>query len=71
MISIPLNDMTLQDKLLAIELLWGSISKESTDEISPVWHKNELERRMATVNKKESTFEDWDAVKQELQDLIH
>ena len=37
-IDIPLEKMTLADKLEAMELLWADISKQPTDLPSPEWH---------------------------------
>jgi len=71
MISIPMHKMTLQEKLQAIDLLWSSISTETSEEISPAWHADELEKRLLQSSASNSVFEDWEAVKQELQELAH
>lgn len=69
MVSIPVDRMTLREKLEIIDLLWSSISSESSEEVSPRWHGKELDRRLKRVDTGESVFEDWDAVKRELQEL--
>lgn len=70
MISIPIHKMTLQEKLQAVDLLWSSISAETSEEVSPSWHADELEQRLLQSSAGGSMFEDWEAVKQELQDLV-
>ena len=42
---LPLEGMSSNEKLIAMEELWEDISKNSLDYKSPEWHKNELEKR--------------------------
>ena len=59
-IDIPLEKMTLADKLEAMEVLWADISKQPADLPSPGWHKNVLDERRRLVAEGKLKFIDWD-----------
>lgn len=59
-IDIPLEKMTLADKLEAMELLWADISKQPADLPSPEWHKDVLDERRRLVAAGKLKFIDWD-----------
>jgi len=59
-INLPLDNMTLADKLAAMELLWADISRRPTDLPSPDWHKDILDERRRLVAEGKLTFIDWD-----------
>lgn len=66
---LPVQNMTLQEKLQAINVLWRSIEQEHNDaSFSPNWHKDELNKRLQAEASGEF-FEDWETVKKELQEL--
>ena len=64
--ALPLNKMTMSDKISAMELLWDDIIHHSPDFPSPSWHGEILKEREKLIKKGEATFEDWREVKQEL-----
>lgn len=59
-INLPLDNMTLADKLAAMELLWADISRRPTDLQSSDWHKDILDERRRLVAEGKLTFLDWD-----------
>lgn len=59
-IDLPLDSMTLADKLEAMEVLWAEISKKPTDLPSPDWHKEVLDERRRLVAEGKLKFLDWD-----------
>jgi len=59
-IDLPLEKMTLADKLEAMELLWADISKQPTELPSPEWHKDVLDERRRLVAAGKLKFLDWD-----------
>ncbi|GIW97022.1 MAG: hypothetical protein KatS3mg111_0355 [Pirellulaceae bacterium] len=59
-INIPLEKMTLADKLEAMELLWADISKQPADLPSPEWHKEVLDERRRLAAEGKLKFIDWD-----------
>ena len=67
-IDLPLDEMTLADKLEAMEMLWADISREPTDLPSPVWHKDVLDERRRLVAAGRLKFLDWDTAIADLRE---
>ncbi len=63
---LPLDQMTKEDKLRAMEALWADLSREESQIQSPAWHGAVLRERAEAVKSGKETFMDWDAAKQEL-----
>jgi hypothetical protein len=59
-INLPLDNMTLVDKLEAMEALWADISRKPADLPSPGWHKDILDERRQLVAEGKLKFLDWD-----------
>jgi hypothetical protein len=68
--SLPLGEMTLHEKLAAMELLWEDLTRcpESVD--SPTWHQEVLDERRQRVAKGESQFNDWETAKSEIRNKV-
>ena len=43
--KLPLNEMTVQEKLAAMESLWEDLSRSPEAIESPAWHKDILDQR--------------------------
>ena len=48
-IDLPLGQMTLAEKLEAMESLWADLSRTPNDVPSPEWHKKILDDRRQLV----------------------
>lgn len=59
-INLPLDNMTLVDKLEAMEALWADLSRKPADLPSPGWHKDILDERRQLVAEGKLKFLDWD-----------
>jgi hypothetical protein len=59
-IELPLESMTLADKLEAMEAIWTDISRRPADLPSPDWHKEILDERRRLVAEGKLKFLDWD-----------
>jgi hypothetical protein len=59
-IDLPLDNMTLAEKLEAMEVLWADISRRPDDLPSPDWHKDVLDERRRLVAEGKLKFLDWD-----------
>ena len=66
-IELPLERMTLADKLEAMEMLWADISRRPSDLPSPEWHKEILDERRRLVAAGKLKFHDWDTTIAELR----
>ncbi len=69
-IDLPLEKMTLADKLEAMELLWADISKHRNALPSPAWHKDVLNERRRLVAAGKLRFLDWDTAIAELREEV-
>lgn len=70
-IDLPLDKMTLADKLEAMEVLWADISRKPTDLPSPQWHKEILDERRRLVAEGKLQFLDWDTAIGDLRKELH
>lgn len=66
-IDLPLDKMTLAEKLEAMELLWADISRRPADLSSPDWHREVLDDRRRLVAEGKLKFLDWDTAIAELR----
>ena len=69
-ISLPLKDMTLHEKLAAMELLWEDLARCPESVESPVWHKDILDERRQRVAEGKGQFIDWETAKMEIRNKV-
>ncbi|MEY4802512.1 MAG: hypothetical protein RLZZ274_1243 [Cyanobacteriota bacterium] len=62
--DLPLTQMSLEDKVQAMELLWAELSKNPEQVVSPAWHGEEL------YSMKIRYFPDTDTLHIELADRV-
>jgi hypothetical protein len=67
MITLPLNEMTVEEKLQAMEMLWADLSRRSEDVPSPDWHGAVLLEREAALARGEEEVEDWESAKRRIR----
>jgi hypothetical protein len=67
-ITLPLDKMTVPEKLRLMEALWADLSRHEESLESPPWHEEVLRDREARVKSGEETFMDWETAKQQLRD---
>ena len=69
-ISIPLQDMTVEEKLQAMESLWDDLCARPGQVPSPAWHGDVLTEREAASQRGDEQFEDWEAAKRKIDQSI-
>ena len=69
-IDLPLEKMTLAEKLETMELLWADISKKPAELPSPAWHRDVLIERRRLVAEGKLKFLDWDTAIAELREEL-
>jgi hypothetical protein len=69
-IQLPLDQMTLAEKLEAMELLWADISRTPEGLPSPDWHQEVLAERRRLVAEGKLKFLDWDKAIAELREEL-
>ncbi len=67
-ITLPLDQMTTEDKLRAMEALWADLSRHKAEVPSPAWHEAVLKEREERLQSGQETFIDWETAKQQLRD---
>ncbi len=67
---LPLETMSVEEKLQAMESLWDDLCSRSEGVVSPAWHEDVLAERQALVERGEDQFEDWDAAKGKIRNKV-
>ncbi len=69
-ITLPLNEMTVSEKLQAMEALWEDLSRGSDTLISPEWHSDILEERERRIASGDATFTNWEQAKADIRKRV-
>ena len=65
--ELPLNEMTLPEKLQLMEALWDDLTRKPDKFESPAWHKEVLEECRRKAESGEEQFSDWEAAKADIR----
>ena len=65
--TLPLKEMSLHEKLMAIETIWDDICHSASDIPSPAWHEDVLKERDRNMKNGADKLMNWDNAKQQLQ----
>ena len=68
-IELPLESMSIAEKLRIMETVWASLCQKPADFSSPEWHGKILANRARRLETGEATVSRWDDAKQRLQQL--
>ncbi len=61
--TLPLEKMSVEEKLQAMESLWDDLCGKAGAVSSPAWHEDVLAERDAMQKRGDDQFEDWEAAK--------
>jgi len=64
--TIELKEMTIEEKLRTMEMLWEDICRSVPDFSSPTWHEDILKEREKNLKEGKDKFVDWEQAKQDL-----
>lgn len=64
---LPLDEMSIEEKLQTMEALWEDLSVDPTKIESPAWHEEELRERERKIASGEAKFIDWEAAKADIR----
>lgn len=67
---LPLDQMTTEEKLRAMEVLWADLSRKAESFESPAWHGDVLRERDQRVAEGKESFIDWDEAKRQLRERL-
>ena len=65
-IEIPLDAMSVQEKVRLLESVWDSLCSKSGDVRSPEWHREVLEARKRRLAEGQATVSPWKEAKARL-----
>lgn len=68
-IELPLERMSVGEKLATMEAIWASLCCKPLDLNSPAWHERVLADRTNRLESGEATVSDWSEAKKRLQSL--
>jgi len=68
-IQLPLDTMSVGEKLQVVEAVWSSLCTTPADVVSPEWHSEVLAERKPRLESGEATVSEWEVAKKRLQDL--
>ena len=68
--KLRLDEMSVQEKIAAMESLWEDLSRSSEAIESPEWHKDVLDQRRQQIAEGTSRFVDWETAKAEIREKI-
>jgi hypothetical protein len=60
---LPLSQMSVAEKLRAMEAIWADLSRDETQLESPAWHGDVLRDRDERVKSGNESFMDWETAK--------
>ncbi len=63
---LPINQMTLEEKLRAMEALWDDLCHHEESVLVPQWHKDLLDERDRLRQKGKARFADWETAKKRI-----
>ena len=69
-VTLPLNEMSLLEKLRMMEALWEDLSRNSDALDSPAWHDTVLQERERRIAEGETHFSDWDLAKADIRNRV-
>ena len=67
-ITLRLEQMTIAEKLRAMEALWDDLCRREEDVPVPQWHKDLLDERERLVEQGKARFIDWETAKKRISE---
>jgi len=65
--TLPLSEMTREEKLEAMEALWDDLSRDPDQLESPAWHEDVLRERDQSIASGEAIILDWEQAKADIR----
>ncbi|TYT74955.1 addiction module protein [Desulfobotulus mexicanus] len=65
-----LKNMSVEEKILAMELLWDDLCRDGDILPSPQWHRGVLEEREGLLERGEDAYMDWEEAKKSIREEL-
>ena len=69
-VELPLDRMSIEEKLRAMETLWDDLCRDDSQVESPAWHATILQKRAERIAAGSEVFIDWETAKRQLSDRL-
>ena len=70
-LALPLAEMSVAEKLEAMESLWADLTRHAPEQTAPEWHAEILEERERRLAAGQEEVLDWEEAKRRLRQEIH
>jgi len=70
-VELPLAEMSVADKLHAMEAIWADLCRNAPEAAAPDWHLQILEDRERHLAAGQEEVLDWEEAKRRLRQEIH
>jgi putative addiction module component (TIGR02574 family) len=67
-VELPLEQMTIEDKLRTLERIWDDLCRSAKDVPSPAWHLDVLRAREQRLEEGPSKSVGWEEAKRRIRD---
>jgi Putative addiction module component len=67
---LPLDSMSIAEKIQVMEVLWEDLSKYNSNIEAPSWHQDILKQREQAIENGQSHFLDWNEAKKQILNNI-
>jgi hypothetical protein len=65
---LQIDQMTLDEKLSAMEALWNDLCQHEEDVPVPQWHRDLLDERERLIEQGSAQFADWETAKKRISE---
>ena len=69
-ITIPLEKMSIEEKLQVMESIWDDLCNRADSIPSPSWHEEVLDEREEGIKRGDDKFVDWDTARKKIRKEI-
>ena len=64
-VDLPLGEMSIEEKLRALEEIWNDLCRNEENVPVPQWHRDLLDERSRLVAEGKAKFTDWESAKKQ------
>ena len=68
--DLPIETLSVAEKLLLMERLWEDLSRRPSDVPVPDWHGEILSERQAAVHEGRTSFVEWETARNRLRERL-
>jgi hypothetical protein len=68
--NVNVHNMTIEEKLRTMEMLWDDICRNVPEFPSPIWHQQLLQEREQRLQEGKERFVEWEQAKREIWDAV-